>query len=161
MARENLIKSGARQELISQLQAILKQAIATWKDTATELNRVEILEKKGAIAKQIVDQQKTRHDVAKFQVSVAEDKLKESIAGPRTQELQEAQAAVSLARSQREASKATLELAIQGPRKEQVNAARARLEQARGALFLAMANFDNTKVLSPLKGRVTLRNVEK
>ena len=103
-----------------------------------------------------------RQEVAEAtkQVEAARQRLVEAQAGARPEERREVDAMVSQAQAQVNVAKATWDLAIAGPRAEAINTARARVEQARGTLATAHASQAQTQILAPVRGRVTLRNVE-
>ncbi|MFZ2956331.1 MAG: efflux RND transporter periplasmic adaptor subunit [Candidatus Ozemobacteraceae bacterium] len=159
-ARVSLVEEGPRKEQVNQARAGVSQADTTLNDAETELNRVDRLEKVGAVARQQVDLARTRRDLARAQLVTAHERLREALNGSRPQERNEAVAALAGIRAQREAASATLDLAIAGPRFETIAAARAQLEQAEGALLTASATMDQAVVFAPCRGRVTLRNAE-
>jgi len=185
-ARLALVREGPRKEQVEQVRAALTQAQVTLADAETELRRLERMYEDGAVAGQQVDQARTRRDVAQAQLTVAQQRLEEALAGARPQELKEAEAqveataqklaealagarpqeireaeaAAAQAKSQVEAARATLDLALAGARKETIASGRARVEQARGTLATAEASLNQTKVFAPADGRITLRNVE-
>lgn len=185
-AQAALVKEGPRKEVIEQLKSALAQAKVTLAEAERELNRFEGLLQKGAVASNIVDQQRTKRDFAQTAVDAAQQHLSEAQSGSRPQEItsavtaaeaarqrlieaqngarpqerQEADAAVAQSKMQVTAARAALDLAISGPTKEALAAAKARVDQARGALNTANASHQQTIIYAPINGRVTLRNVE-
>ncbi len=159
-ARRDLVRSGSRRELLDQLRAAVSQAQVSLADAETELARVEKLEQQGAVPGRDLDQARTRRDLARAQVEQVRQRLAEAEAGARPEELREVEAAVASAESQVKAAQAALDLALAGARPETLEAARARGEAARGNLHTAESVLDQTRILSPLDGRVTLRGAE-
>ncbi len=97
---------------------------------------------------------------AEMQAEIARQKLAEAEAGARPEEVREAEAMVAQARAQVDAARAALDLALSGPRPETIAAARARVAQARGGRRTAVSTESQTRIVSPVDGRVTLRSVE-
>lgn len=98
--------------------------------------------------------------MAKARVAAILHELDEARSGARSQELQESEAFEESARAQLEAASATLDPAIAGPRRETVEAAKGMVEHARGNLMTAEASFNQTGIISPCDGRITLRDAE-
>lgn len=159
-ARSSLVQEGPRAEQIGQFRANLAQAQATQADARRERERLERLEREGAVSIQQADQARTRADVANAQVAAAAQRLAEAEAGSRGQERREAEAAVEFARAQLEAASATLELALLGPRAEVVEAARAQVDLAKAQIRTAQAMVEFTRIMAPISGRVTERDLE-
>ena len=93
-------------------------------------------------------------------MAAAQQRLAETIAGSRPQEIQEARAAVAQASAQAQASRAALQLAIIGPRKELIGSAKGHLQQAVGNQQTAQAVLNQTKVYAAANGWVTVRSAE-
>ena len=156
----DLLHSGARKEQLEQFRAQVQQAQAALTLAEADLQRAQALYQQGAVSAQQVDHAQSARDTARAQLRAAEERLAEAEAGARVEEIRAAQAALRQAADQEQAAKAALDLALAGPRPQTVEAARARVEQAQGALRAARAQESYTRVLAPVSGTVTLRNVE-
>jgi HlyD family secretion protein len=159
-ARRDLVRAGPRREKVEQLKAALRQVEVSLADAETDLGRMETLESSGAVSVQELDRARTRRDLFRTQVDAARQRLEEAETGARPEELREAEAAVDQAEARVKAAKAALDLALAGPRSQTIEAARARVAQARGALSSAEYLLEQTRIYSPIDGRVTLRNSE-
>jgi len=159
-ARLDLVRAGPREEEIAQLRAGVQLAQATLRNAETELQRGKNLEAKGALPGQQVDLLQTQRDVAAAQLDAARQRLLQAERGSRPEDIRTAQAALAQADAQVEAARAALDLAIAGPTIETIAAARARAAQATAAVQAAKVQLAYTRILSPMNGTVTLRNLE-
>jgi len=107
-----------------------------------------------------VDLLQTQRDVAAAQLDAARQRLLQAERGSRPEDIRTAQAALAQADAQVEAARAALDLAIAGPTIETIAAARARAAQATAAVQAAKVQLAYTRILSPMNGTVTLRNLE-
>lgn len=71
-----------------------------------------------------------------------------------------AQAQLTVAEARAAEAAERLALVEAGPRAESIQQARARAEQARAAVALAETQIENTRLVSPLSGRVLSHNIE-
>ncbi len=159
-ARLDLLRAGTRKEQLAQLRAQVRQARAALTLAEADLGRAQTLFEQGAVPAQQVDHARTARDTARAQSQAAQERLAEGEAGARTEEIQAGEASLRQARDQERAAKAALDLAVAGPRQEAIAAARAGVEQAQGVLRAARAQEGYTRVVAPVSGTATLRNVE-
>ncbi len=147
------LQAGSRPEEIEQARAALRNAMVNREWTQRELNRARELFAKEFIAAQEVDRAKQAYDPAVANEVAARERLALLEAGPREDEVEAVRAEIRAARDRADLLRA-------GPRPQEAEAARARVAEARAALELARARLAETRITSPLTGRVLHKNVE-
>jgi HlyD family secretion protein len=175
-ARLELVRAGAREEAIEQARAAAESAEAEWENAQRELARLETLVAEGAVSQQQVDFQRTAERAARGARDVARARLAELLAGARTEEERETEAALV----QAEANVVVAERALETARElyadklelkqrldlaeadykaaqQAKTAAAGRLETARAALTAAQKGLSDAVVKSPLDGVVLLK----
>jgi len=175
-ARLELVQAGAREEEIRQARAGAESAEAEWENARLELTRRETLLAQGAISQQQVDFQRAEEKAARGRLEGARARLEEALAGARTEEERETEAALAQAEANLLAARRALETAEElyadklelkqrldlAEAEEQAAqkataAAAGRLESARGALAAAEKRLRDTVVTAPLDATVLLK----
>ncbi len=175
-ARLELVRAGARAEAIQQAEAAVESAEAEWENAQRELVRIEALLAEGAVSQQQVDSQRTAERAARGARDAAAARLAELLAGARTEEEREAEAALGQAEANVAVAKRALETAqelyadrlelkqrldlaeAEHEAAEQARTAAAgRLETARAILSAAQKRVRDAVVKSPLDGVVLLK----
>jgi multidrug resistance efflux pump len=131
-ARYDLVKAGSRDEDIAQAKDAVTAAQATLDQAESDQKRVAQLGADGAVSTQRVDQARTARDLAAAQLSAAQNRLAEVTAGPRPEEIAQAQ-------QQMEQASQALQQAQKGARPQEKDAANAGVAQAQAALNAASA----------------------
>ncbi len=172
----DLVRAGAREEQIEQARAGVVRAEAEWENARRELARREALLDQGAVSQQQVDFQRTAEESARAALAQARAALAEALAGARTEEERQAEAALALAEANVERAERAGETArelygdklelkqrvdlaeAQSAAAEQAKrAAEGRVESAGGALARAEKRLSDATVTSPLDAVVTLK----
>ncbi len=175
-ARLDLVRAGAREEAIRQAQAAAQSAQAEWENAQRELARLETLLAEGAVSQQQVDFQRTAERAARGARDAAQARLAELLAGARTEEEREAEAALVQAEANVTVAERALETArelyadklelkqrldLAGAEYEAAQEAEAaaagRLEAAKAALTAAEKRLSDSVVRSPLDAVVLLK----
>lgn len=175
-AQLELVRAGAREEEIRQARAGAESAEAEWENARLELERRETLLAQGAVSQQQVDFQRAAEKAARGRLESAEARLEEVVAGARTEEEREAEAALAQAEANVLAARRALETAEelyadklelkqrldlaeaehQGAQ-EAESVAEGRLESARGGLAAAEKRLRDAVVTAPLEGTILLK----
>jgi len=170
------VRAGAREEEIRQARAAAESAEAEWENARLELERRETLLEQGAVSQQQVDFQRAAEKAARGRMEAARARLEEALAGARTEEEREAEAALAQAEANVLAARRALETAEElyadklelkqrldmaeaedQAAEEAESAAEGRLESARGALAAAEKRLRDAVVTAPLEGTVLLK----
>ena len=188
-ARLQMLKTGAREQEIEIAELAARQARANRDTAQANLERARTLLGEGAIAQQQFDGVQLQFDTAQAQYASAQQQLNLVKEGPRSEEIQiaqaqvnQAQSAVALAqanRNQVQISEQQLKAADEAVRQAQANlrlarassarnqvsqqeteAARSALGQARANLKYLNSQISYTSVRAPISGYVVKRNVE-
>jgi HlyD family secretion protein len=117
---------------VQQAQAMVEKAQVGVTNSQQQFERVEALHKEGAISTSDYDKAKNAYDAALNDMAAAQGKLNEALS---------ARMKVTVVQHQHEA-------------------AQGQAEQAQGAVQEAQAYLDNTKLLSPINGFVTIKYLE-
>ena len=152
-ARLAELEAGSRPEEIATAQAAVERARADDVRWQSEFDRISRLHEEGVVSAQLLDSVRSSHDMAREQLRAAEQQLNLVRAGPRKEQIEQANAALQQTNAQ-------LALVRAGPRKEQIAQARARLEQSRQALAASETRLSYAVVASPLTGVVLSKNIE-
>lgn len=139
------LQMGNRSQEINQANAQLEQAKANLRLKAADLQRYEQLYNQGGISRQTFDQKATDRDVARTQVTAAEQTLSLQQAGARPEQITQAEARVR----QQQESLAALRA---GNRSEDIAQAEAQVAAARGSLQTVEAQMQDLQVLAPFDG---------
>lgn len=172
----DLVLAGARPEQIEQARAAAASAQVNYENANRELARLEGLVSQGAVSQQQVDLQRSARDGAKAALDAARARLAEAEAGARSEERQQAEAALAQSEANVQAAARTLATAreLYGDKlalKQQLDMAEAnyraareaqaaaagQVESSRGALAAAEKQLTETKILSPTDGAVTIK----
>ena len=175
-ARLDLVRAGTREEEIRQARAAAESAEAEWENARLELERREMLLAQGAISQQQVDFQRAAEKGSRGRMEAARARLEEALAGARTEEERQAEAALAQAEANVLAGRRALETAEElytdklelkqrldlaeaeeQAAQEATAAAAGQLESARGALAAAEKRLRDAVVTAPLDARVLLR----
>lgn len=132
---------------VAQAKAVMEAAKAKW-DMARHGARPE---QKEAVEKLYL-QAKHQYEFAKKTYDRVQQVYKDSVIS--AQKLDEVEFKYNAAKEQMEAAKAKYEMVLKGARKEEVRAAEALYHQAEGAYREALAYRQETRLVSPLEGRV-------
>jgi len=159
-SRLDLLRAGARPELLAQMRAAVRQTQVAFDDAQRDFERTGRLAGEGAVAGRDLDVASARRDGAAAGLDAARQRLAEVEAGARPEELRGAEAALAQAVALFQGAQASLDLAVAGPRRETLRAAEARVEAARGTVAAAEALLAQTRIVAPSDGKVTLRNAE-
>jgi HlyD family secretion protein len=152
-ARLDELLAGSRPQEIAAAEAAVRNIRAQVELLKIERDRQLRLLKTDAISEREFDRVETEYDRALAGLSETEEKLKLVRAGPRKEQIRQAQA------SFREAE-ARYKLFQAGHRAETIEQARARVEQAEAALALVDVRLNDATVEAPLSGIVLSHNVE-
>ncbi|OPL16107.1 MAG: hypothetical protein AVO39_06575 [delta proteobacterium MLS_D] len=152
-ARLDELLAGSRPQEIAAAEAAVRNIRAQVELLKIERDRQMRLLKTEAISEREFDRVETEYDRALAGLSETEEKLKLVRAGPRKEQIRQAQA------SFREAE-ARYKLFQAGHRAETIEQARARVEQAEAALALVDVRLNDATVEAPLSGIVLSHNVE-
>ena len=93
------LDAGSRPEEIDRAEAELRRSKADLENADLEYQRLETLLQTGVVSKQLVDNARTRRDMAQAAVGVAEKNHQLSVLGPRQEKLQSARAEVEQSRA--------------------------------------------------------------
>ncbi len=188
-ARLQALETGARHQEIEIARQRVEQARANLETTQANLERARKLLAAGAISQQQFDATQLQFDTALAQYETAEQQLDLTEEGPRSEEIQiaqaqvnQAQSAVALAQANRNQvqireeqlkaageavrqAEANLRLAQASTARNQVSqqeteAARSALGQTRANLKYLNAQISYTYVRSPISGYIVQRNVQ-
>lgn len=159
-ARDRLaiVEKGARKQERLQAENAVIQAKANMDNAEADLKRLEYLLSQKAVAPQMVDAARTRHEVARaaYNSAVAQRDLIEE--GPRVEEIQAAEAQVRQAQEAlrfARADRAQIEL-----RQREVESAQAAVAQARANINYTASQHSQKIIRSPISGSVYARMVE-
>ena len=98
-ARLAELDAGSRPEEIERAEAELRRSKADLENADLEYQRLETLLKTGVVSKQLVDNARTRRDMAQAAVGVAEKNHRLFVLGPRQEKLQSARAEMEQSRA--------------------------------------------------------------
>lgn len=157
-ARYRSLQTGSRAEEIREAEAGRERAKAEWENREGDYRRMKNLYDRRIISFSQYDQARTGADAAKAAFQAAEERFKLVKAGPREEAVQEGHAnllgfgaALSAAvATRREVEKLKLDL----------KALYAQTEQAKASLAIAEDDLRNTRLVAPLDGFVTVKDVE-
>lgn len=161
-AKLKALENGARPQEIEQAQEAVNAAQAAY-DTAKKTNsRIQALADEGVVAQQKADEVAMAYRSAEAQLNAAKAKLSLVQAGARSEELDAARAQVRQAEAGVRAAQQTLQLAKDGRtlvaiRQKDVDAARQKVAAGQGAMNEVDAYQRQTRIISPISGRVTQR----
>jgi HlyD family secretion protein len=157
-AKLDELLNGSRKEDIQQAQSAANDARAQLEFAQSDWTRMQGLFKTEDISKQQYDQSRMKFDSATAQLHQAEDKLALVKAGPRTEEIAAARAAVAGAQASLKTAEANrLEL----QRKEQELLARtADIKRSEAQEGISQSQLDNTVIASPIDGVVLVKSAE-
>ena len=146
------VRAGARpQELAQQQQAVERTKIAL-ADAQRTLTRKKDLVAKGFVAQADLDTAQTNVDTAQSNLASAQQQLDLTQAGPRIEDIRDAQSQVSaqkVALATAEANAAENEV-----RKSDITQAQASVEQTAGNLAQLLVNLHDTRIVAPASGVV-------
>lgn len=164
MARAKLsaLEKGARPQEIAQAEQAVQAAQATY-DTAKKTSaRIQALAKEGVVAQQKADEMEMVYKSAQAQLSAAESRLSLVKEGARSEEIAAGQAQVRQADAGVNAAREAVRLAEDGRtmvaiREKDVAAAHQKVAAGQGAVNEVAAYQRETRISSPINGRVTQR----
>jgi HlyD family secretion protein len=136
-------EAGVRQAeaSVKQAQANLGQLRVNLVKARTDLIRNQSLQSQGAIPANQVEASQAQVDALENQISAAQQQI-------------------SAGQQQVVSARASLQLLKDGTRKEQIYSVRAQTEQANAGISILRAQLANYRVVSPLSGVVTKRNID-
>ena len=164
MARQHAraLDTGARPEEIGQAQQAVNAAQAVFATAEKTQQRVQALAHEGVVAQQKADEAEMAYQSAQAQLLAAQDKLALVKAGARDEEKAAAHAQVRQAEAGVAAAQQALQLALDGEeqvalRAKDVEAAHDKVCASLGAMHEVAAYQRQTKIVSPIRGRVSQR----
>ncbi|MEP0813277.1 MAG: efflux RND transporter periplasmic adaptor subunit [bacterium] len=152
-AKVRELESGARPQERETAEASVRQAQAEVDRLKADFERAEKLFNEGVISGQAFDAAKTALTVATERLKTAQEQRDLVESGPKTEQIDQARAALSQAKESYSLIKA-------GPRAERIAQAEARVKQAEEALSLSETRLGYAALASPAGGVVVSENVE-
>ncbi len=151
-ANRNQLTGGPTEAEIASAEAQVTQA-RTNREIAQDT--YDLIEEEGT------EKEQANYDLytAKQELSAAEARLEDVLAGPSSEERRAAQANVASAMAQRDATQAQLDELLAGATEEEVAEAEAQVQQARVALELAQHALQSATLRAPFDGLVTEINM--
>ena len=143
-------QAGNRSQDIAQAQARLKSAQANLTKAEDDFNRNQQLYNAGAIALQILNQQRAERDSAQAAVNEAQQALALQKAGTRAEDIEQLKAVVT-------EKQQALALQKAGTRQEDIETARGEVTQQQGNLKTIQTQIENTIIRAPFSGIVTAK----
>ena len=166
MAQQKLaaLERGARPQEKKMVQQELAAAQAAFDTAEKTWNRVNSLAQEGVVPQQRADEVEMKYLSAKAQLTAMEAKVEMVNEGARVEEVEAAREQVSQAQAGVEAARQTLRQAEEARamvdiRLKDEEAARQSVAAGRGVLDEVKAYKKNTRITSPVQGRVTERMV--
>lgn len=151
-AHLNAVRAGSRpQELAQQQQAVSRAQIELDDAKRTQARR-EALFAKGFVSQADVDSAQVSVDTAASTLSAAQQQLALLQAGPRVQDIADAQAQVDAARVQIASAQANA--GQDDVRRSDIAQARASMQQTQNNLAQLMVNLSDTRIVAPASGIV-------
>jgi len=152
VANRNQLTDGPTEAEIASAEAQVAQA-RTNREIAQDT--YDLIEEEGT------EKEQANYDLytAKQELSAAEARLEDVLAGPSSDERRAAQANVASAAAQRDAAQAQLDKLLAGATEEEIAEAEAQVRQAQVALDLARHTLQNATLRAPFDGLVTEVNV--
>lgn len=144
---------GSRPEEIAQARANVESAKADVVNTRQRFDRVNRLIENKTVTKDDYDAAKAAWEVAAARLVVSQKALDLALAGPRAEDIAEAEARLSAAQQ-------TLDLAIAGPRKEDIAQAEAQLRAVEAQAALAHQRLADAQLVAPGEAVVRSRVME-
>ncbi len=164
MAEQKLaaLETGARPQEKEMAQQGVEAAQAQYDTAKKTWDRVKSLSDEGVLAQQKADEVEMSFRSAYAQLVAAKAKLALVNEGARREEIEAGRAQVLQARAGVAAAEHTLQLATQGRlmvdvRRKDTEAASAGVSASKGVLNEVNAYLDNTRIVSPITGRVSSR----
>lgn len=164
MARQKLaaLERGARPQEIEMARQNVAAAQAAFNTAKKTYDRVKSLADEGVVAQQRADEVEMNYLRARAALTAAEAQLGMALEGPRAEEVAAAreqvrQAEAGLEAAQRSSDMATAALRMVDIRGKDVEAASQKVAASRGVLREVNAYKKQTKIVSPLTGRVSRR----
>lgn len=155
-ARLKSLQAGPRTQEVRQAEAELSRGKQALAKARKDYDRVKLLVDQGALASSELDNVQSQVDSAQAEVTVQEERLSLLKSGPRSSEIEEAQAAVAEARASRDTSvrsaRERLNSLLAIPRREDVAAARARVDEADSQLRQALDTVPRSDLRAPFSG---------
>jgi HlyD family secretion protein len=157
-ARLRNLRSGARTQELKVAEAEVKRSREFLTKAETQMKRMQQLVTAGALAQSSLDQAKADLESAKADYTTRQQQLSLLQAGPREDQVVEAQAAVAEAKASRDNSVAAaregLNILLSTPRPEDVRAASARVNEARAELSRSIDVMSKADLRAPFGGVV-------
>lgn len=157
-AKLEIVKKPARSQEEMVAENALNAAKANLDNAEANYKRNQSLLKQGAISQAAFDTVKAQYAVAQAEHKSAKDRLDLVREGGRTEDIQAAEAQVSMAREQLRTAKANASQILL--RKEDIKQAQAAVEQAEAALALAKQQLSYTYIKSPISGKLASRLID-
>lgn len=152
------IKAGARSQEIAEANAQLASAKVDLDKAQRDYKRTKILVDQGAVAKMELDNARSTVSAAQTQVTAQEQKVSLLKAGPRANQLSEAQAGVAEVMAERssgvKAAREKLNTLLAQPRPQDVRAAQAKVDEAQAELSKALHQRNKPELRAPFDGVV-------
>jgi len=147
------LDAGSRPEEIARAEAELRRSNVDLENADLGYQRLETLLQTGVVSKQLVDNARTRRDMAQAAVGVAEKNHQLFVLGPRQEKLQSARAEMDQSRAavkywQSQLAETEIRAPISGTLLERVAEAGEMVSTwfAGGAVVVALANLDDLQV---------------
>lgn len=157
-ARLRNLKSGARTQEVKVAEAELKRSKQLLNKAEVDAKRVEKLVEAGALAQSNLDNARADLESARADYTTRQEQLSLLQAGPKSEQVSEAQAALAEARASRDTSVAAaregLNTILSTPRPEDIAAARAKVNEARAEVSRTMDVIAKADVRAPFDGVV-------
>jgi HlyD family secretion protein len=147
------LEAGSRTQEVAAAEAEVALLRAESERAATDAGRFTRLREQGAVTQQQCDNATTVARMAAERLAGAEERLKLVQEGPRTEQIEQARAALQQVEER-------YALAKEGPRAEQIDQARAKLASASAAVSQAKQQLTYTELRAPFAGTVLSKAAE-
>lgn len=164
-AKLELVMAGPRRQERDQVAQAVVQAQSGLSLAESNLKRMEVLFKEGAVAAQQYDQTKTQYQIAKAQFEMAVQAKSAADEGSRPEEVRAAKEAVNQAAASVREANAGLESAKAAAlqtevHKQEIEGAKAQIGQSRAGVSMARTTREFALIAAPFDGIITHRFVD-
>ncbi len=162
LARLELVQSGPRRQEREQATLAVSQAKSNLTLAESNLRRMALLYKEGAISAQQYDQYQSQFEIARSQFETAQQGKSITDEGSRVEDIRAAQQSVRQAQAALQEANAGLKSAQASAmqaeiRKQEIKGAQAQIGQSQASLQLAKVTRDYAVIAAPFDGIVTKR----
>jgi multidrug efflux pump subunit AcrA (membrane-fusion protein) len=152
VTHRDAVKAAARPQEVAQQQEAVSRAQIALEDAQRTLKRKQSLLGKGFVAQSDVDTAQVAVDTASSTLAAARQQLSLTQAGPRAEDIADAEAQVASARAQLDGARINAE--EHAIRKYDIDQAQAAVEQNEHSLAQLMVSLSDTHIVSPATGIV-------